>query len=268
MARELGGGVPRTSGYTPRDRGGDAPIPAGCLSSQVSQGGSPGCTAPGFGDLCLPRPLPRRVAEPGREPVSHPPGPSNSPSPPAWRVPLPPRSQTLPPAPGLGSRRPRLRDGPAADQLGWGRPRPRGPGQTPRGQPHLSLLVRHTRRRKRRRGGPVREQPEPAGWGREGDWSHKAGHSAARQRTLHLPAHPVTLGAPGAPRSTQHRLQGGPSRFHVLALTFLQLLRVRRNLPPACPGRDDPHLNPRRRPSTLRHPRSCPGNPDELPERA
>lgn len=194
------------------------PSPRAFRAAQVSQGGSPGCTAPGFGrPLGLPRPLPRRAAEPGREPVSHPLRPQQlAPRCPPGEFLSHPAARLFPPAPGLGSwvGRPRLRDGPRGGSARLGPPQGRaGPGQTPRGQPHLSPWSGTLGAGSAGGEDRSREQPEPAGWGREGDWSHKAGDHVLPHASgpLHLPAHPVTLGAPGAPRAPSTGSKADPA---------------------------------------------------------
>lgn len=146
MARELGGGVPRTRAAPHGDRE-EMPHPRGppeLLRSRRE--GLLDSRRPASATLGLPRPLPCRAAGASWEPVSHPLRPQQlAPrrppgeflSHPAARLFLQPRGWD----PGWGGRA--SGTAPAADQLGWGRPRAaRGPA--------------------RRRGAAAPEPPGPA----------------------------------------------------------------------------------------------------------
>ncbi|CAI9173590.1 unnamed protein product [Rangifer tarandus platyrhynchus] len=104
-----------------------------------------------------PAPPPGSRAGPG---ASLPPTPAPAPCPslPAWGVPLPPRSQTLPSSPGAGilggAAAPPGRPPRRISEAGAA-PGPRGARPDAAGAAAPEPLVRHTPRRKRGRGGPV-----------------------------------------------------------------------------------------------------------------
>lgn len=139
MARELGGGVPLPRA-TPTGTGRKMPpSPRAFRAAQVSQGGVSWMHGARLaGDLWA-CPTPSPAGQPSRAGSSLPPtpAPATRPSLPAWRVPLPPRQpdSSLQPRgwdPGWGGRA--AGTAPAADQLGWGRPRAaRGPARRRRG---------------------------------------------------------------------------------------------------------------------------------------
>lgn len=229
MARELGGGVPRTRAAPHGDREEMPPSPRAFRAAQVSQGGSPGFTAPGFGrPLGLPRPLPRRAAELGREPVSHPLRPQQlAPRCPPGEFLSHPAARLFPPGLGSWVGRPRLRDGPRGGSARLGPPQGRaGPGQTPRGQPHLSPWSGTLGAGSAGGVDRSREQPEPAG-GVEGE----TGATKRVTTCCRTPADPSTY----PPTQSPWEPPGHPEHPAPAPRRTQPLPRSRPNFPPTSP---------------------------------